>query len=162
MAAKEQDGKIFQSTHPVWGATAAPGLKQYEVIFQSTHPVWGATDTVCDAVTRSAISIHAPRVGCDTCRVCRKRVYHISIHAPRVGCDIGVINALIERKKFQSTHPVWGATQSEYIANYNKEFQSTHPGVGCDVIERYGNGDHCISIHAPRVGCDSSHRIKNP
>ena len=34
-------------------------------IFQSTHPVWGATD--CSQLVRCIdnISIHAPRVGCD-------------------------------------------------------------------------------------------------
>ena len=34
----------FQSTHPVWGATAAKyGTTVDTLVFQSTHPVWGAT-----------------------------------------------------------------------------------------------------------------------
>ena len=34
----------FQSTHPVWGATAlTSGTVQSAAKFQSTHPVWGAT-----------------------------------------------------------------------------------------------------------------------
>ena len=36
----------------------------------------------------SSISIHAPRVGCDSCWVSRvSQAVGISIHAPRVGCD---------------------------------------------------------------------------
>ena len=33
----------FQSTLPVWGATAAPVDVDENVLFQSTLPVWGAT-----------------------------------------------------------------------------------------------------------------------
>ena len=78
----------FQSTHPVWGATRGlpslcrpvwnfnprtpcgvrlfptqAGNPQNE--FQSTHPVWGATLVVILSHVSRAISIHAPRVGCD-------------------------------------------------------------------------------------------------
>ena len=78
---------LFQSTHPVRGAThhldggfrARPisihapreGCDESTVIlelssgFQSTHPVRGATHP-CDGVVRAwLISIHAPREGCD-------------------------------------------------------------------------------------------------
>ena len=106
------DHTIFQSTHPVWGATSwVRGRPQYGQ-FQSTHPVWGATAqgpgfrplypdfnprTPCgvrrgpsrQTLGLGLISIHAPRVGCD------KHQGHglaeksfISIHAPRVGCDL--------------------------------------------------------------------------
>ena len=34
-------------------------------IFQSTHPLWGATFCYMDFIFRSTISIHAPLVGCD-------------------------------------------------------------------------------------------------
>ena len=101
----------FQSTHPVWGATTTarswPGL----VKFQSTHPVWGATPPGQAQTPCSRISIHAPRVGCDStggvhkwnplnfnprtpCGVRRwpgnsvPSHLQISIHAPRVGCDL--------------------------------------------------------------------------
>ena len=56
----------------------------------------------------------------------------ISIHAPRVGCDSGRLQIRAFTDKFQSTHPVWGATIRAHVANY---------------LTR-------ISIHAPRVGCD--------
>ena len=60
------------------------------------------------------ISIHAPCEGCDLawqrdtlCDVC------ISIHAPREGCDLrsAVPSAVLVR--FQSTHPVRGATNND-------------------------------------------------
>ena len=102
---------------------------------------------------RPGISIHAPRVGCDD------QVFHgqpgvhaISIHAPRVGCDPPwtfpsltwsnfnprtpcgvrrsdgcVCSSLL---KFQSTHPVWGATAVQAGAEAPRIFQSTHPVWG--------------------------------
>ena len=58
--------RLFQSTHPVWGATTE---KDYTVVqmgvFQSTHPVWGATFQGSQPLFSFFISIHAPRVGCD-------------------------------------------------------------------------------------------------
>ena len=57
------------------------------------------------------ISIHAPRVGCDDWNVIRIKPYQdISIHAPRVGCDQKKYADAVGQVKFQSTHPVWGAT----------------------------------------------------
>ena len=81
-----------------------------EAVFQSTHPVWGATTVEARYRIQGEISIHAPRVGCDPspswtrlrplnfnprtpCGVRRFGVFSIyeilpiSIHAPRVGCD---------------------------------------------------------------------------
>ena len=57
-------------------------------IFQSTHPVRGATDKVCHNGGGNTISIHAPREGCDAMRALDKKINQlISIHAPREGCD---------------------------------------------------------------------------
>ena len=80
--------RIFQSTHPVRGATGnlhRPGrdigisihapregcddpsaIQSFHCLeFQSTHPVRGATTRVCYIDKRVRISIHAPREGCD-------------------------------------------------------------------------------------------------
>ena len=56
-------------------------------IFQSTHPVRGATVTVTHKVTQRLISIHAPREGCDLFSEEFDNAVSISIHAPREGCD---------------------------------------------------------------------------
>ena len=57
------------------------------------------------------ISIHAPRVGCDSAiKAPRCKPEHISIHAPRVGCDYPLFSLYTTSFLFQSTHPGWGAT----------------------------------------------------
>ena len=59
-------GQIFQSTHPVRGATLTLILRRSPTIFQSTHPVRGATPLPPAIGTEQLrISIHAPREGCD-------------------------------------------------------------------------------------------------
>ena len=57
---------LFQSTHPVRGATALLISSNSSFRFQSTHPVRGATVTRGTAAVLKLISIHAPREGCDT------------------------------------------------------------------------------------------------
>ena len=56
--------------------------------FQFTHPVRGATD-------ETGI---------------RWQVFAVSIHAPREGCDSSSSSSPSEPSKFQFTHPVRGAT----------------------------------------------------
>ena len=56
----------------------------------------------------------------------------ISIHAPRVGGDVSVGLRTRTMWIFQSTPPVWGATNLSYMVQ----------------------ADLPISIHAPRVGGD--------
>ena len=57
-------------------------------LFQFTHPVWGATG-------RHGSKQNTP---------------HVSIHAPRVGCDTRQVTTSRQGYGFQFTHPVWGAT----------------------------------------------------
>ena len=80
---------MFQFTHPVWGATPfgthrAGGLGCFNsrtpcgvrralsrpsstaTRFQFTHPVWGATAGEPLVQLALFVSIHAPRVGCDS------------------------------------------------------------------------------------------------
>ena len=91
-------GNVFQSTHPVRGATWRDWWNvTVPSRFQSTHPVRGATTALNSAKQAIAISIHAPREGCDL------RFYIgvpldcvISIHAPREGCDLA---RLVERHR---------------------------------------------------------------
>ena len=80
-----------------------------------------------------AISIHAPRAGCDTPPPPLCRCLRISIHAPRAGCDQAVFAPKLNRWRFQSTHPVRGATGNVHV-----------------IVRQLA-----ISIHAPRAGCDA-------
>ncbi len=65
MSGEELDAFKFQFTHPVRGATDdyLKGLERQ--MFQFTHPVRGATDLRQWRRGRNAVSIHAPREGCD-------------------------------------------------------------------------------------------------
>ncbi len=57
---------VFQSTHPVGGATLGPSsFSPSTSAFQSTHPVGGATNPIAVNHNGLKISIHAPRGGCD-------------------------------------------------------------------------------------------------
>jgi len=101
----------FQSTLPVWGATAEAayeslkaddfnprspcGERRHGICgrsqlrkFQSTLPVWGATSRGIESYgNMPEISIHAPRVGSDADNQQGGYCMAISIHAPRVGSD---------------------------------------------------------------------------
>ena len=71
------------------GVRPRAGMERlYGKEFQSTHPAWGATGRRQAALKRLSISIHAPRVGCDS----------------------KLNGAFWTRALFQSTHPAWGAT----------------------------------------------------
>ena len=132
----------FQSTLPVWGATGLDILiHPLRNRFQSTLPVWGATLYHGHHGALPQISIHAPRVGSD--KVLPEFVQalrRISIHAPRVGSDTPESSQVPVYKLFQSTLPVWGATNS-FSGN---------------------SGALKISIHAPRVGSDRRRRVRLP
>ena len=145
--------RLFQSTHPVRGATHY-NLSQFgDNAFQSTHPVRGATsyrDVVrfvsrisihapregCDFAIRfqrpcqTGISIHAPREGCDQECLGDSQSVAISIHAPREGCDHCFAAATVSARLFQSTHPVRGATSVGVGCRPPSTFQSTHPVRG--------------------------------
>ncbi len=124
--------------------------------FQSTLPVWGATAMDCFDAALVYISIHAPRVGSDvpSCEPdLRDRDFNprspcgerrskkplirspssISIHAPRVGSDL-----------------------TAYSLSSGDRYISIHaPRVGSDTMISISIFfDSSISIHAPRVGSD--------
>ena len=169
----------FQSTHPAWGATSCGNFSVSSSTFQSTHPAWGATQAVLQDAKLRAISIHAPRVGCDAAfSVLFNCTVAISIHAPRVGCDrqacdvhhvifnfnprtprgVRPCRDLFPKRKqlFQSTHPAWGATAFYFLITVEFwGFQSTHPAWGATDDGALVHLQYDISIHAPRVGCDS-------
>ena len=124
--------------------------------FQSTHPVRGATIVALDKVAEMTISIHAPRAGCDDLGcVVKIFVVGISIHAPRAGCDRGAPYQRCRRARFQSTHPVRGATSADSRPVTSAAiFQSTHPVRGATPLCAGACRRRRISIHAPRAGCD--------
>ena len=80
-------GVLFQSTHPLRGATKFWSACVPSNIFQSTHPLRGATTMYRSSAACMEISIHAPLAGCDTDMLDEAEIRKISIHAPLAGCD---------------------------------------------------------------------------
>ena len=78
--------------------------------FQSTHPVWDATNLPPYIDERYLISIHASRMGCDLIVVSTPPIRQY--FNPRIPYGMRLIpNYLISSDfVFQSTHPVWDAT----------------------------------------------------
>ena len=107
------------------------------VLFQSTHPVRGATRVRRFQHLVPAISLHAPREGCDTAN------------------DLPINFSYI----FQSTHPVRGATNGGREGGWPVLFQSTHPARGATGGRERQDRDQHISIHAPREGCDTKREV---
>ena len=83
-----REKKMFQFTHPGRGATGHEGHLHHSEPFQFTHPGRGATSVLLGYAPRYAVSIHAPREGCDNKEGGVTALVNVSIHAPREGCDI--------------------------------------------------------------------------
>ena len=101
-------------------------------LFQSTHPLRGATRTASPVTSGQYISIHAPLAGCDYSKKRRKshndnfnprtpcgvrqahhlRLPHTHHFNPRTPCGVrpNYLKLYPTRTKFQSTHPLRGAT----------------------------------------------------
>ena len=127
--------KEFQSTLPVWGATAAI-MSGDETMkrFQSTLPVWGATKIL--SFIQLAMFYFNPRSPCG------ERPRHTFIAG--------------ELTKFQSTLPVWGATPVRALYILARAISIHAPRVGSDNKYLQDDKQAHISIHAPRVGSDSN------
>ena len=146
----------FQSTHPVRGATIVAIDKVAEMTISIHAPRAGCDDLGCVVkIFVVGISIHAPRAGCDDRRTHVSAATLISIHAPRAGCDRGAPYQRCRRARFQSTHPVRGATSADSRPVTSAAiFQSTHPVRGATPLCAGACRRRRISIHAPRAGCD--------
>ena len=174
----------FQSTPPVWGATAMCKTGSYtETGFQSTPPVWGATAGTPGVGGEGGISIHAPRVGGDG-GIGDDKIFQllISIHAPRVGGDLyhltksfegpsnfnprppcggrlGLFLDCLPKCHFNPRPPCGGRRRSARIWQMGiRYFNPRPPCGGRRPIWISRPSTTGISIHAPRVGGDGSSR----
>ena len=80
-----------------------------------------------DVFDVAAISIHAPLAGCDAQHDGRDDAHdHFN---PRTPCGVRRERAVekVARGKFQSTHPLRGATTTNSKNAHERQFQSTHP-----------------------------------
>ena len=123
------------------------------VMFQFTHPGRGATTTLVAISAHLAVSIHAPREGCDWSPRTKRggtsefQFTHpgrgatgqvviviaqcdVSIHAPREGCDSMRRGPLAHLSGFNSRTP--GGVRLLSVCTWCRmsRFQFTHPGRG--------------------------------
>ena len=147
-------------------------------LFQSTHPLRGATIRNCLSERLCFISIHAPLAGCDEvlrpfvprekdfnprtpCGVRLLQQYFlpqkriISIHAPLAGCDCNILPSAFTLRDFNPRTPCGVRPLSRFLMWTSLSFQSTHPLRGATVLGRAGDRLFDISIHAPLAGCDA-------
>ena len=108
---------IFQSTHPLRGATIEPLLRNLSRAISIHAPLAGCDPGILPGNPPQGISIHAPLAGCDSTTERTNKQEDISIHAPLAGCDSSSWWGGAARKKFQSTHPLRGATAKTYKEN---------------------------------------------
>ena len=146
---------LFQSTHPLRGATQDVQHTKDSNPFQSTHPLRGATTVGAQAVfTDGFQSTHPLRGATRPTRVMLPFVRRN--FNPRTPC--GVRRRLYNNPwavfKFQSTHPLRGATAGSDARPGTVDISIHAPLAGCDSVDqRHGLGA-AISIHAPLAGCD--------
>ena len=167
----------FQSTHPLRGATYPPFALRAEGSISIHAPLAGCD--VCGVCNPPKSINFNPRTPCGV-RPLSKRIFDdsikISIHAPLAGCDHhGLQGAAIAQHfnprtpcgvrrafpllqflncRFQSTHPLRGATVSRGRCEVTATFQSTHPLRGATFFLPHHHIALAISIHAPLAGCD--------
>ena len=101
----------FQSTHPLRGATNVAIQAAMTNLFQSTHPLRGATGCAHAVMCKYIISIHAPLAGCDPSSAI-VWLLHLNFN-PRTPCGVrhAFWNGFSHGGRFQSTHPLRGATR---------------------------------------------------
>ena len=110
--------------------------------FQSTHPLRGATCYFFLSIPFPIISIHAPLAGCDLL----PPLGHDKLldFNPRTPCGVRRILCRMAARKsrFQSTHPLRGATFATILDSKLSKFQSTHPLRGATESDRGGAKIH--------------------
>ena len=174
---------LFQSTHPLRGATSLSEYVPTPSIFQSTHPLRGATASM-RSTSISPINFN-PRTPCGV-RLMNERVNitlegfqstHplrgatrrsggdrvlplISIHAPLAGCDLQARQGLPAFRDFNPRTPCGVRPLRAHRLGVAMEFQSTHPLRGATCGDQKVCAGRRISIHAPLAGCDWQSRVK--
>ena len=124
--------------------------------FQSTLPVWGATCYRDSTRQKTAISIHAPRVGSD-CGISDTSPYDSDFN-PRSPCGERRVASRQAAKAslFQSTLPVWGATLS-FIHGYIIP-QNFNPRSPCGERQTDAEEKSSCCYFNPRSPCGERHR----
>ena len=108
------------------------------------------------------ISIHAPRAGCDSCRICLSRV--LSNFNPRTPCGVRPLSAP-SISSYSDFNPRTPCGVRPCLLVYYLGQGHFNPRTPCGVrrhMVKYMDGQIDISIHAPRAGCDGKFDDFNP
>ena len=145
-------------------------------LFQSTHPLRGATVRFVNDYWRVLISIHAPLAGCDKssltihtspknfnprtpCGVRQKGKLQKTVSSnfnPRTHCGVRLGRTYPDSQAFDFNPRTPCGVRHEPIGIIisARLFQSTHPLRGATTMYRSRAACMEISIHAPLAGCD--------
>ena len=149
---------IFQSTHPLRGATFVLVFLRKTLDISIHAPLAGCDckrethafvvlhfnpRTPCGVRQKTShghrlnplISIHAPLAGCDHIHIRLCDFLRISIHAPLAGCDLLISSIFLCAVSFQSTHPLRGATRW-YLRKQRRSYYF-NPRTPCGVRPQY-------------------------
>ena len=146
--------KRFNPRAPCGARRVSAPANPLTFAFQSTRPMRGATGCAVGFDVPVSVSIHAPHAGRDCRMIVSEPVEGVSIHAPHAGRDPIIWIARETSPMFQSTRPVWGATDMYMHLCTNRSFQSTRPVWGATAANHHVPNRDLVSIHAPRVGRD--------
>ena len=124
-------------------------------LFQSTHPMRGATFCIGYCFSTNSISIHAPHARCDLRASQPLLSLCISIHAPHARCDVGKIVGRSASGRFQSTHPMRGATSINLFHSLEINISIHAPHARCDIFVNVKTIE--MTNFNPRTPCEVRH-----
>ncbi len=180
--AKNRNVAEFQSTLPLWGATAIEGHLGMDIEISIHAPLVGSDPGFCREDCVCGISIHAPLVGSDfkvyasaaqtayfnPRSPCGERLggaetlrhdVGISIHAPLVGSDGWTYAPHRVPPYFNPRSPCGERPAEPRPPRFKTEISIHAPLVGSDrMISLSIAATLSISIHAPLVGSDRGFR----
>ena len=156
MIARTSGRRNFNPRTPC-GVRLDNGVKSYidTQLFQSTHPLRGATIRLVNRIIRFAISIHAPLAGCDKC-ICRNQHLHVPFQSthPLRGATTPNLTTKGELLYFNPRTPCGVRREYRTDIRYLDDISIHAPLAGCDFMRSVRLEEICISIHAPLAGCD--------
>ena len=124
------------------------------IVFQSTHPLRGATRRSTSKLQVSIISIHAPLAGCDKIQATKIRLSRY--FNPRTPCGVRLRPCLLISVLgyFNPRTPCGVRRPLPPRFPQHNRISIHAPLAGCDLLRRAPMSTRTISIHAPLAGCD--------
>ena len=148
--------RSFNSRTPCGVRRKAEAVNDYRALFQFTHPVRGATARL--AIYTASSQCFNSRTPCGVRlpeRGAGNQAHAVSIHAPRAGCDTQDYLQQVLSAKFQFTHPVRGATRAHFCSTSMEACFNSRTPCGVRLLPTFVTDSPMrVSIHAPRAGCD--------